>query len=133
MRTARIAAPASTPLSPRLALELKRLRPDLVHLHFPYPVGEVAALLAVPRVPTIITYQSDIVRQRSLLVLYAPLLRRVLRRASAIIATTEAYLDGSPWLAPNRNRCVVIPLGIDLKPFLSATPRGDGRTILFVG
>jgi glycosyltransferase involved in cell wall biosynthesis len=132
-RTARIAAPASTPLSPRLAFELRRQRPDLVHLHFPYPVGEVAALLAVPSVPTIITYQSDIVRQRSLLVLYGPLLRRVLSRASAIIATTEAYLEGSPWLAPNRDRCVVIPLGIDLQPFLSVTPRGDGRTILFVG
>lgn len=133
MRTARIAAPASTPLSPRLVLELRRLRPDLIHLHFPYPVGEVAALLAVPQVPTIITYQSDIVRQRGLLVLYAPLLRRVLARANAIIATSEAYLEGSPWLAANRDRCVIIPLGIDLTPFLGVTPRSDGRTLLFVG
>ncbi|MGH2347461.1 MAG: glycosyltransferase, partial [Chloroflexota bacterium] len=133
VRTGRIATPASTPLSPRLPLELKRLRPDLVHLHFPYPVGEVAALLAVPQVPTIITYQSDIVRQRALLVLYGPLLRRVLSRASAIIATSEAYLEGSPWLAANRDRCVIIPLGIDVTPFLGVTPRGDGRTILFVG
>src|SRR6185437_12974000 len=89
-RAASLATVASTPLSPRLALELRRLRPDLVHLHFPYPIGEVAALLAVPNVPTMITYHSDIIRQRSLLLLYGPLLRIVLRRARAIIATSGA-------------------------------------------
>ncbi|MGH2411046.1 MAG: glycosyltransferase [Chloroflexota bacterium] len=130
---ARLATVASTPLSPRLAMELRRLRPDLVHLHFPYPVGEVAALLATPQVPTVITYHSDIIRQRSLLLLYGPLLRIVLRRARAIIATSDAYLASSEWLTPNRDRCRVIPLGIDLAPFLPLQPRGDGQTILFVG
>jgi rhamnosyl/mannosyltransferase len=132
-RAGSLATLASTPLSPRLALEVRRLHPDLVHLHFPYPVGEVAALLAVPQVPTVITYHSDIIRQRSLLLLYGPLLRIVLRRARAIIATSDAYLASSAWLAPNRDRCRVIPLGIDLAPFLPLQPRGDGHTMLFVG
>ncbi|HVA91637.1 MAG TPA: glycosyltransferase [Chloroflexota bacterium] len=132
-RAGRLASAASTPLSPRLAIELRRIRPDIVHLHFPYPVGEVAALLAVPRVPTIITYHSDIIRQRSLLMLYGPLLRIVLKRAHAIIATSDAYLASSKWLTPNRDRCRIIPLGIDLAPFLPLQPRGDGHTILFVG
>ena len=132
-RAASLATVASTPLSPRLAMELRRLRPDLVHLHFPYPVGDIAALMAVPEVPTIITYHSDIIRQRSLLLLYGPLLRLVLRKARAIIATSDAYRASSEWLAPNRDRCVVIPLGIDLAPFLPLQPRGDGHTMLFVG
>jgi glycosyltransferase involved in cell wall biosynthesis len=132
-RTARIATVASTPLSPRLPLELLRLRPDIVHLHFPYPVGEIAALVAVPTVPTVITYQSDVVKQRALLRLYGPVLRRVLRRATRILVTSEAYLRTSPWLQPVRDRCQIVPLGIDLSPFRSLERKGDGKTILFVG
>jgi glycosyltransferase involved in cell wall biosynthesis len=132
-KAGRLATVASTPLSVRLPFELRRLRPDIVHLHFPYPVGEVAALLAAPNVPTVITYQSDVVRQRTLLKLYGPTLKRVLSRASRILVTSQPYLDSSPWLQPVRDRCIIVPLGIDLKPFLPITPRGDGRTILFVG
>jgi glycosyltransferase involved in cell wall biosynthesis len=133
VRASRWATVASTPLSPRLALELRRMHPDLVHLHVPYPIGEVAALLATPRTPTVITYQSDVVRQRRLLMVYGPVLRKVLSRASRILPTSPAYLESSAWLQPVRDRCSVIPLGIDLDPFLALDTRGDGHTILFVG
>jgi rhamnosyl/mannosyltransferase len=80
-----------------------------------------------------VTYHSDIVRQRSLLRLYGPTLKRVLQRASRILVTSEPYFESSPWLQPVRDRCVVVPLGIDLQPFLPVERCGDGRTILFVG
>src|SRR5438270_1974337 len=70
----RLATVAQTPLSVSLGGALRALRPDLVHLHFPYPMGELSYLLATPRVPLVITYHSDIVRQRRLLKLYRPLL-----------------------------------------------------------
>ena len=133
VRAGRIATVASTPLSIRLGLELRRLRPDIIHLHFPYPVGELAAMAACPGVPTVISYHSDVVRQRALLRVYGPLLRRVLRRSARILVTSQQYLDSSPWLAPVRDRCEVQPLGIDLAPFRQLSPVGDGRTILFVG
>jgi len=133
LRAARLATVASTPISLRLGYELRRMRPDLVHLHFPYPVGEISALLAVPDVPTVITYQSDVVRQRTLLRLYGPLLKLVLRRAARIMPTSPAYLESSPWLVPVRDRCTIVPLGIDLAPFTAVQPRGDGHTLLFVG
>lgn len=133
MRAGRLATVASTPLSPRLAFELRRLRPDIVHLHAPYPLGEVAALLATPRVPAVITYHSDIVRQKTLLRFYGPLLKRVLRHAARVLPTSPAYLESSPWLAPVRDRCTVIPLGIDLARFLALEREDDGRAILFVG
>jgi glycosyltransferase involved in cell wall biosynthesis len=132
-RTGRLATVASTPISPRLPMELRRLRPDIVHLHFPYPLGEVAALVATPSVPTVITYQSDVVKQRAILRLYAPLLRTVLKRATRILVTSDAYLQSSPWLQPVRDRCLIVPLGIDLGPFLNLQRKGDGRSILFVG
>jgi rhamnosyl/mannosyltransferase len=129
----RIAAVASTPLSLGLPLALRRLRPDIVHLHFPYPPGEISTLLATPRAPVVITYHSDVVRQRMLLRFYGPLLRRVLRHAARILVTSPSYARHSPWLAAVHDRTVLVPLGIDPAPFLKVEPRGDGHTLLFVG
>ncbi|HWE62617.1 MAG TPA: glycosyltransferase [Chloroflexota bacterium] len=133
IRAARLATVASTPISPRLALELRRLHPDIVHLHSPYPVGETAALLATPATPTVITFHSDVVRQKTLLKVYGPVLRRVLRHADRILPTSPSYARSSPWLQAVRDRCTIVPLGIDLAPFRTIANRGDGRTILFVG
>jgi rhamnosyl/mannosyltransferase len=81
----------------------------------------------------VITYHSDVVRQRTLLRIYGPLMRRILKRAARILVTSPAYARQSPWLREVRDRCSVVPLGIDLTPFRSVLPHGDGRTLLFVG
>jgi glycosyltransferase involved in cell wall biosynthesis len=122
LRVGRLLTLASTPLSPLLALELARLAPDVTHLHFPYPVGELAHLLFGRGRRTVITYHADIVRQAALLRLYGPLLRRVLARADALIATSEPYVRSSPWLAPHAGKTTVIPLGIDIDRFARADP-----------
>ncbi|NUM49178.1 MAG: glycosyltransferase, partial [Anaerolineales bacterium] len=42
IRTGRLATVASTPLTAAFLFELPRLNPDITHLHFPYPIGEVS-------------------------------------------------------------------------------------------
>ena len=121
IRASRLFTVASTPISPAQALWQARLRADIVHLHFPYPPGEVANFLWGRGRATVITYHSDVVRQRHILRVYRPLLMRILRRADAIIATTEAYARTSPFLRANADRVHVIPLGIHLAPFLETT------------
>ncbi|NNJ10664.1 glycosyltransferase [Chloroflexales bacterium ZM16-3] len=137
----RLATLASAPVSPALLAHMARQRPDLVHLHMPDPTGDLALALAGPRAPLVVSYHSDIVRQRRLLTLYAPLLRRTLRRAARIIATSPAYVRSSPFLAPLADRCAVMPYGIDLGRFASPDParvaairaRYPGPRTLFVG
>jgi glycosyltransferase involved in cell wall biosynthesis len=136
----RLATPASTPLSLALPLELRGQRPDIAHLHFPYPVGDLAQTLFGRARRTVITYHSDIVRQKGLLRLYAPLLRRTLARADAVIATSPRYVETSPYLAPMAARCTVIPYGIDAARFerpaaeaASFRARYGERLVLFVG
>ncbi len=63
---------------------------DIAHLHAPYPSGEACNLVFGAARKTIITWHSDIVRQKTLLRLYAPLLRRVCRIGSG------AKADGTP-------------------------------------
>jgi rhamnosyl/mannosyltransferase len=138
---ARLATVASTPLSLALPLALRRERPDITHLHFPYPLADVAQALFGRGARTVISYHSDIVRQRTLLNVYAPLLRRTLRRADGLIATSPRYVETSPFLARLAAHCTVIPYGIDPSRFESGDPiqaaavrqKYGERLILFVG
>lgn len=141
----RLATIWSTPISPRLFTELPRLKPDLVHLHFPHPPGEIAQLLAGRHAPAVITYHSDIVRQRRLLRLYDPILRRVLDNAVRIVVTSPAYGRTSPHLRDRADKVRVVPLGVEVERFDDATGRvgqaarrrwdvpADAFLVVFVG
>jgi glycosyltransferase involved in cell wall biosynthesis len=118
IRAARLATVASTPLSPALTLDLWRQQPDIVHLHFPYPVGEVSQLLLRRGRRTVMTYHSDVVRQASILRLYRPLLRRVLQGVDAFIVASP-QLRQSTYLAEFQPRVHVIPYGLPLQRFTS--------------
>jgi rhamnosyl/mannosyltransferase len=117
LRAARMAHAASTPLSPAMIGLARAVRADVVHLHFPYPPGDLAALAAPGRPPLVVTYHSDIVRQRALLRLYRPLLALTLCRAARIIATSTNYVNSSPFLRLYAAKCTVVPLGVDVRRF----------------
>ncbi|MFQ5613048.1 MAG: glycosyltransferase [Anaerolineae bacterium] len=140
-RIARWGTVASTPLTPGLPLAIRQYRPDIAHLHSPYPPGELLnALLGRARF-SVMTYHSDIIRQRALLAFYRPLLQRVLRKLDVIMPTSANYIESSPFLRRHRDKCRVIPLGIDLARFNRSRPalaaeirQGVGKPIvLFVG
>jgi len=118
IKAGRLVTVASTPLSVALPAWLWRQRPDIAHLHFPYPVGEVSQLCFGRARRVVMTYQSDVVRQKGILQFYRPLLWQVLRRVDCIIATSTNYIESSPYLSRLRDKCSVIPLGIELGRFL---------------
>jgi len=134
IRAGRMATVASMPLSLRQPFLLARMRPDVLHVHSPYPLGELSAWALKPRVPLAITYHSDVVRQQGWLKLYAPALRHVLRRADRILVTSPRYLETSAWLSPVTERCTVVPLGVDDHRFRpAASPLAPEAPLLFVG
>jgi glycosyltransferase involved in cell wall biosynthesis len=125
IKAARALHLASTPISPEQLRQASRLHADLVHLHFPYPPGDLAYLALPERPPLVITYHSDIVRQRALLRAYRPLLAWTLRRAARIIATSPNYLVSSVFLRRHAAKCAVVPLGIDAARFALAADGGS--------
>jgi glycosyltransferase involved in cell wall biosynthesis len=134
IRAGRLTTAASMPLSLAQTLALARLCPDVVHLHSPYPLGEAVNWLIGRGKVTVITHHSDVVRQKRILRFYGPILRRVLRAADRIIATSPRYIETSPWLRPVREKCVVVPLGVDVMRFTPAhQPHADPLALLFVG
>jgi rhamnosyl/mannosyltransferase len=98
---------------------------DVVHVHHPNLLGDIAAL-ADRRRPLVITQHSDIVRQRALRLLYGPFLSAALRRARFVVAASEQFLGWSPELRPFLRKARVIPYGIDAARF-AATPEVVSR------
>jgi rhamnosyl/mannosyltransferase len=105
---------AATPICPEMFWVIDRAKPDLVHLHHPNPLAMAAYLASGTSAPCIVTYHSDIVRQRMLRRMVAPIVRETLRRSAAIIVASPQVLDYSPVLEPFRAKCHVVPFGIDL-------------------
>ena len=104
---------ASAPLCPRMVLALRHGRPDLVHLHHPNPSAFLSYLASGHRGRLVVTYHSDIVAQRTLNLVYEPVVRHVLDRADAIIVSSREYFDSSPLLRHYADRTVVIPFGVE--------------------
>jgi len=119
IKAARLATISSAPISLSLFAWMRRLEADVTHLHFPYPVGELAYLLAGRSRRMVVTYHSDIVRQKYLLRLYEPFLRRLLARADVITVSSPNYVQSSPYLRSLASKCVVIPHGTDLSRFVA--------------
>ena len=87
---------------------------DVVHYHFPWPFEDVLHALARPRIPAVMTYHSDVIRQKFLGAIYAPLMWRTLKAMRVIVASSPAYARTSPVLShPSiRDKVRVIPFGI---------------------
>jgi rhamnosyl/mannosyltransferase len=114
---------ASTPLCPSMVAQLRNSQSDIVHLHFPNPMAVLAYMASGHKGRLLVTYHSDMVRQKFLGPLFTPFLHAALRRSSAIIATSPNYLHSSPVLARHQEKCEVIPLGIPLRDFEDCEPQ----------
>ena len=143
---------AFAPLAPSFLREVNRAiadwKPEYLHLHLPN-LSALALLGLVParRLPWVIHWHSDVVTSehslplRVLYPFYRPFERALLERAALVICTSQQYLETSEPLQPYREKCVVVPLGMDLSRLLvddslpaPVVPWADGRfRILSVG
>jgi rhamnosyl/mannosyltransferase len=92
-------------------------RVDIVHYHFPNPFMDILHLCCPPNCPTVLTYHSDIVRQKLLNIFYQPLMERFLSKVDAIVATSPNYLKSSKVLSRIKCKTCVIPIGIEPNVF----------------
>lgn len=86
---------------------------DVIHLHMPFPIGDLACLLSGYKGKIVLWWHSDVVRQKKLMLLYKPVMKLMLKRADAIVVATQGHIDGSAYLKPYRNKCRIIPFGVD--------------------
>lgn len=130
----------STSLCPAYPLAPGRFGADVVHAHFPNPLADLACLRVPRRTPVVLSWHSDIIRQRAVMGLYKLLQNALLRRADRIVVATPNHLEFSPWLPAFRDKVEIIPFGLDLARFqpgafdpakvAALRARSGGRSIL---
>jgi glycosyltransferase involved in cell wall biosynthesis len=86
---------------------------DVIHYHFPWPFMDVVHFATMVKKPTVVTYHSDIIRQKHLLKIYRPLKLKFLGDINRIVATSPNYLATSDVLSRYRQKVSVIPIGLD--------------------
>ena len=111
-----VASVAVAPSMPLIARRLHRkLRFDIVHLHFPDPLGQLTAMTLPRSVKRVISWHSDIIKQRTALAVYRSFLDAFVRDADAIIGATPQHFSSSQQMAPGKPGQLreVIPYGFD--------------------
>ncbi len=106
---------ASTGVSWQAMFSFRRIASemDIIHYHFPWPFADLLHLLNGVNKPTVLTYHSDIIRQRRWLPFYKPFLKRFLGCIDRIIATSPNYFNTSQTLNNFCDKTSVIPFGLD--------------------
>lgn len=133
IRALRLATIASTPLSPTLPIYTRTLPADIVHLHSPYPLGELAQFVFGRGRPYVLSFHAEVVKQKRLKHLYRPLLRQVLAGANRLVAACEPNLRSSLDLAPFAPKVSLVPYGVEPLPEAAPLIPRRGPTLLFVG
>lgn len=83
---------------------------DVIQIHYPWPFADVLLPFIRRRdQPVVVTYVSDIVRQKGLGRLYAPMRRRLLGSAARIVASSPNYAASSDVLRHYKDKLVCIP------------------------
>jgi glycosyltransferase involved in cell wall biosynthesis len=120
------------PVSPHfpwwLARTLRQVEPHVLHLHMPNTSALWALLSpAARRLPWVVHWHADVSaalldkRLTPAYRLYRPWEQALLKHSRIIVATSPPYLDASASLRPWRDKCEIVPLGIDPQRLPNAT------------
>jgi glycosyltransferase involved in cell wall biosynthesis len=113
-----------TPICPTMVHHVRQLYRrhafNIVHIHLPNPMAHLVSYVLPSKVKRIITWHSDIIKQKYWLHLYRPGLNHLVRKAKAVLVSNP-YLARSNQIQIDRDRIHMIPFGINLEDF-SANP-----------
>jgi rhamnosyl/mannosyltransferase len=105
-------------------------RADIIHLHHPHPLADLACLLRAGRTPVVVTQHADALRS-----IYRPMTRLVIKRARAVVVPSRAHLALSIELRGFESKVEVIPFGIDQTRWQNVPPPPPGAPpkAIFIG
>lgn len=118
---------SSNPMSLNAFSEFKKQLEwaDIVHYQFPWPFADLLHIFSNTKKPSVISYQSDIVRQKFFMKLYKPFMNIFLKRADRICASSPQYIKTSDVLSKISHKVSAIPNGIQA----SACPKASRHLI----
>ena len=125
LRTGSLGTYFSCPLSFSFIKHFRKMaaKADVVHIHVPFPLADAALLLSGYKGKVVVSWHSDIVKQKKLMLFYKPFMRYLLKRADIILTATEGHVKHSLYLNEYRHKCRVLPYGITPEDYLSVPRR----------
>jgi len=91
-------------------------------MQLPNPWAAQAYLMSGHKGKLVLTHQADTMGRRALRKFVDPIVRRLMKRAAAIIVTSNGYLKGSDELGDFHDKCHVVPMGIEVEAFRAERP-----------
>lgn len=109
---------------------------DIIHIHHPDPMACLALYCSGYKGKVVLHWHSDILKQKTLLKFYSPLLNWMIRRADLILGTSPVYVKESPFLAHVQAKVDFLPIGVDpvvadSKEVRKIRDRYHGKKIVF--
>ncbi|MBI4063999.1 MAG: glycosyltransferase [Elusimicrobia bacterium] len=101
---------------------------DIIHFHLPFPLAVLSYWPTYYLLPTtyhprlILTWHSDVVRQKIADALLRPWTRWFLKKAGTILVSSKNLLESSRALKSWKSKCRVIPMGIRVENFILTPP-----------
>jgi rhamnosyl/mannosyltransferase len=124
-------------------LAFKSFNKDILHFHLPFPLAVFSYLFFCnKRNKVIVTYHSDIVKQKWFMKIYEPFLISFLRNSNKILVSSPNLINSSKYLKMYKDKCTILPLFIDLNKYSSTILKADyyidgissnDKVVLFVG
>ena len=90
---------------------------NIIHIHHPDPMAALALWLSGYKGKVYLHWHSDIIKQKLLLKLFAPLQTYLIKRAVKVIGTTPTYIKDSKFLKDYLDKSLYVPIGINPKEY----------------
>jgi rhamnosyl/mannosyltransferase len=109
---------ASLPISFAYMKSLSKLTGDILHVHEPFPWADLSYVFSSKVRKNfsrlVVSWHSDIVRQKWALSFYRPYIHKFLKMADKILVSNKNLIEFSEYLPDYKSKCEVIPLGAKL-------------------
>ena len=96
---------------------------DIIQLHAPFPVSDLALFLAkrkCKKAKKVLWWHSDVVKQKKLMFFYKPLLKWTLKHVDRIYVASRSIAEQSAYLGDYMDKVEVIPFGVSMNEYDSA-------------
>jgi len=120
---------ASLPISVAYMNSLSQLNGDILHVHEPFPWADLSYIFSSKIRKNfsclVVSWHSDIVRQKWALSFYRPYIHKFLKMADKILVSNKNLIEFSEYLPDYKSKCEVIPLGAKLDWVNDSSNRSD--------
>ena len=120
---------ASLPISVAYLKSLSKLDGDILHVHEPFPWADLSYVFSSKIRKNfsrlVVSWHSDIVRQKWALSFYRPYIHKFLKITDKILVSNKNLIEFSEYLPDYKFKCEVIPLGAKLDWVNNSSNRSD--------